>query len=449
MSKYLAIDIGATSGRAIIADFSSGITLEEISRFTIEIEHKDQKQRLNLNKLETDIKDSIKKALIKYDDVKSIGIDTWAVDFVCLDENKNVIEQPMFYRDNSFVKALHEYQRTHSLYELYQKTGIQIQPFNTFFQLNILAENFPKTKVKSILLLPDYLNYVLTGVMNTEYTNATTTQCFGHRSFLNFHYENKLFSNVLSNRRLGKVKPEFTNKRELELISVASHDTGSAHVAIPDIDENTVFISSGTWSLLGIDVKTPITNREAFVANFSNEGSYNGTYRFQKNIMGLWMIVNLAKENEITDFATLAKKASEASCETIIDVNDHSFLSPQNMQQAITDYCNTNNLEVPKTTYDFARVVYRSLAVCYSKAIVEIETITNRKITKIIVVGGGANIDFLNQQLKIISKKQVMAFAYECSALGNALVQSIEMNQLDGINTAHQFVKDNLEFKEI
>ncbi len=447
MSKYLAIDIGASSGRAIITDFDNKIELKEVNRFTIEVNTVFEKKRLNLKKLEQDVKASIKKALAVEPNITSIGIDTWAVDFVCLDQDYQVVDDPMFYRDQTFVESLREYQQHFCMYELYQKTGIQIQPFNTFFQLNKLEENYQDKNIKHILLLPDYLNYMLSGVLNTEFTNATTTQCFGHRSFMNFHEQNHLFKAQQESRRLGFVNPNYTNGVALELISVASHDTASAHVAIAGITKETAFISSGTWSLLGIDVEEPITTRDSFVANFSNEGSYNQKYRFQKNIMGLWMIVNLAKENNITDFAKLASDASQAKCDTIIDVNDYSFLSPEKMQTAIKNYCLKNNLDVPKTIAEYARVVYRSLAVCYLKTIREIESITGRNIKQIIIVGGGANVDFLNQELKVISQKEIVVFAYECSALGNALVQAIETKAFANILKAHEFVRENLDFK--
>ncbi len=447
MSKYIAIDIGASSGRAIVASLDNKLELDEINRFTIEVSNGKQK-RLNLAKLRNDIIDSITLAMTKYSDIKAIGIDTWAVDFVCLDKKGKVPVDPMFYRDNSFIDALNEYEQEESLLALYQRTGIQIQAFNTFFQLQKLKENYSKYEVTTCLLLPDYLNYYLTGVFNTEFTNKTTTQLMNLDGSEEIK-ASKYFSQTRENRRLGQVKAEFNLPYEIELVSVASHDTASAHVAIPEITAKTAFLSSGTWSLLGVEVTEPVCSEEAFTYNFSNEGCYSGKYRFQKNIMGLWMIVNLAKEIGIDDFAYLSQQAANAKCDTLIDVNDQAFFSPSSMKTAIDEYIQNHNLEVPENDFAIARVVYRSLAHEYAKTIKQIESILNRTIDELIIVGGGAKAEFMNQQIAEFSAKTIKVFPYECSALGNIIVQAIELGEFNNIEMAHKYIAEQLEINVI
>lgn len=449
MSKYIAVDIGASSGRLIVGDIDSKLNLDEISRFTIEVLTKEGKLRLNINKLIDDITQAIVKAQEKYDDIVSIGIDTWAVDFACLDENNELVDLPMFYRDKTFIDELESYSKTNDLYELFSKTGIQIQPFNTFFQLRALDKNYDITRVKKILLLPDYINFVLTGEMNLEYTNATATQVFDFENFSNISEHKELFASINSSRKLGTLKSEYTKANKISVVNVASHDTASAHVAIPKTDEKTVFISSGTWSLLGYNVNRPIASKSAFKYNFSNEGSYDKTYRFQKNIMGLWMIVNFAKEVEDMDFAKLNVEARGSENDTIVNVNDMRFLNPQSMSKEIEKYCEDYNLEKPTSKADYARIIYRSLASEYNNTINEIQEVTNKQIENIVIVGGGARAEFLNEEIKKFTNKKVIQFPHECSALGNIIVQAIENSQFKNLQEAHEYIKENLKMKVV
>lgn len=449
MSKYIAVDIGASSGRLIVGDIDSKLNLDEISRFTIEVLTKEGKLRLNINKLIDDITQAIVKAQEKYDDIVSIGIDTWAVDFACLDENNELVDLPMFYRDKTFIDELESYSKTNDLYELFSKTGIQIQPFNTFFQLRALDKNYDITRVKKILLLPDYINFVLTGEMNLEYTNATATQVFDFENFSNISEHKELFASINSSRKLGTLKSEYTKANKISVVNVASHDTASAHVAIPKTDEKTVFISSGTWSLLGYNVNRPIASKSAFKYNFSNEGSYDKTYRFQKNIMGLWMIVNFAKEVEDMDFAKLNVEARGSENDTIVNVNDMRFLNPQSMSKEIEKYCEDHNLEKPTSKADYARIIYRSLASEYNNTINEIQEVTGKVIENIVIVGGGAKAEFLNEEIKKFTNKKVIQFPHECSALGNIIVQAIENNQFKNLQEAHEYIKENLKMKVV
>lgn len=446
MSKYIAIDIGASSGRCIVGDLGDKLDLVEIKRFTIDIV-KSEQERLNLEKLESDILSSIKLALDKYDDIKSIGIDTWAVDTVALDRNGIKLTNPMFYRDLSFVKSLNDYSNDNDLFHLYEKTGIQIQPFNTFFQMRVANTNYDIANVSKFLMLPDYLAYMLCDVMSLEFTNATTTQAINLQSGeFECAYHDK-FMKINDKRILGKLKSKYAKGYDIDVVSVATHDTASAILAIPHLGENDAFLSSGTWSLLGKHVKTPITNKKAYDFNYSNEGNYDRTYRFQKNIMGLWVIVSYAKENDLSDFAELNILARESECDSLIDINDQTFMNPSSMSIAIIEYCKLTNQAIPNTVGDFARIIYRSLAHSYKVAIKELEVASGTSIDSLTIVGGGAKAEFLNQEINKELKQTIKLFPYECSALGNILVQAIEMGQFENLKQAHDYVANNLEIK--
>lgn len=448
MSKYIAIDIGASSGRAIVADLSSDLLLEEINRFTIDI-IKSEDERLNLDKLMRDIETSIQIALSSYDDIVSIGIDTWAVDSVGIDKKGVPVSNPMFYRDQSFVESLNEYSSESDLYELYNRTGIQIQPFNTFFQMRVADDNFDMTNIDSFLMLPDYIAFKLCGTKSLEFTNATTTQSFDLKNGEMFCKHSDKFEPIATTRLLGKLKEEYANGLDIEVISVATHDTASAILAIPNIKPGDAFLSSGTWSLLGTHVNTPITNQKAFEYNYSNEGNYDCTYRFQKNIMGLWVIVSYAKENGLTDFAELNILARQSKIQSVIDINDQTFMNPSSMTVAIIEYCKLTRQQIPDTVGDFARVIYRSLAQSYKTAIAELEDASGIQINSLTIVGGGAKAMFLNEEINKQLTQTIKLFPYECSALGNILVQAIETGQFKDLSDAHKYVADNLKIYQV
>ncbi len=448
MSKYIAIDIGASSGRAIVADLSEELILEEVNRFTIDI-IKSEQERLNLDKLVADIEQSIKVATAKYSDIVSIGIDTWAVDTVAINNEGDPIANPMFYRDQSFLMSLNDYSKDNDLYDLYRKTGIQIQPFNTYFQMRVAQDNFNMSDVSNFLMLPDYLAFKLCGTKSFEFTNATTTQSFDLETNEMFCQNSEKFEPVGTNRLLGKLKEEYANGLNIEVVSVATHDTASAILAIPKLQTGDAFLSSGTWSLLGTHVKTPITNQKAFEYNYSNEGNYDRTYRFQKNIMGLWVIVSYAKENGLTDFAELNILARQSEIESIIDINDQTFMNPSSMTVAIIEYCKLTHQPVPDTVGDFARVIYRSLAKSYKTAIDELEDASGIAINSLTIVGGGAKAEFLNEEINKELSQIIKLFPYECSALGNVLVQAIETGQFKDLETAHNYVAEKLKIYQL
>lgn len=448
MSKHIAVDVGASSGRVLVIEFNDKLIMDEIHRFDIEI-IKDKGERLNVVKVVEDIKAGIKKATQKHKKIKSIGIDTWAVDTVPLNKQGELVTLPMFYRDQSFVNALVDYKSKNDLYELYKATGIQIQPFNTIFQMEVAEINYNLKDVDKFLMLPDFIAFSLGGDMSFEFTNATATQCFDLRTNKLLCKNSDKFLNQTDNRKLGTLNDDLSNGQEIDIISVATHDTASAILAIPNIKDNSAFLSSGTWSLLGKHVTTPITNRKAFDFNYSNEGNYNHTYRFQKNIMGLWLIVRYAEENGVTDFAKLNELARTSNNDSILDINDDTFLNPESMTEAIKSYCISTNQFEPIAVADFARVIYRSLAYSYKVAIDELEIASGSLIDSLTIVGGGAKAAFLNEEINKVLIQKVKLFPYESSALGNAIVQAIELGEFSSLENAHQYIAQKLEVYDL
>lgn len=423
--------------------FGDKFEILEQNRFTTEVTTINNKQRINIKKLQTDIKEGIEIAINNHPSVTSIGIDTWAVDFAAIDFNGKLVDDPMFYRDQTFVDELKNYDQSkpNALRDLYMETGLQIQSFNTMFQLRVLEKNYDVSKISTLLMLPDYLNYFLTNVKNTEQTNFSTTQLFKLNGSVT-NEKAKLFSSTLSSRKLAKYKG-------LDVISVASHDTASAYASIPIMDNNSAFLSSGTWSLLGISVKDKIITEKGFLANFSNELNYDGTYRFQKNILGMWVINNLMKEFNIFDYVEIEKMVLDSKFNVIIDINNERFFNPKSMSKEIVTYCIENNLEIPISNGDIFRAAYNSLASLYQKTIEEIEEISNKKINKLVIVGGGAKSKILNSLISEKMEREIYIIPKECTIIGNALVQAIITGKFTDLQDGHDYLKEKINLERL
>lgn len=435
---YLAIDIGASSGRHLLGYLKNGkFEFEEIHRFENYILEKDESLIWPIEYIFDQVIEGIKKCKIYGKIPKSIGIDTWGVDFVLLDENDQLIGDVVSYRDSRTDNIYDDIFKLISEEELYLRTGIQKQSFNTIVQLMaIKLKSDYLDRTYSLMLLPDYLNFKLTGKKVSEYTNATTTQLVNLES-KDWDWEliNKLglpkriFTNIVkTGTSLGSVKGEIQKLIgfNAEVILPATHDTGSAIVAIPTLEKKSLYISSGTWSLIGIESNTPISNLESMRMNFTNEGGYEYKYRFLKNIMGLWMIQSVKKElNNDYSFDELCNLASITHYSSVVDVNDHRFLSPKSMIKTIQEYCIETNQNVPSSPAELSHVIYNSLAISYKNAINEIEYLTNEVFETIYVIGGGSNAKYLNNLTAQLTGKIVKAGLTESTAIGNILVQMI------------------------
>lgn len=458
MNYYLAVDIGASSGRHILGHIENGkIITEEIHRFPNGAKpNQNGVLCWDTKQLFCEILAGMKKCSNKGIIPESMGIDTWGVDFVLTDRSGNIIGDSVSYRDN----------RTDGVSlrisddELYSRTGIQKQKFNTIYQLAYLKEKRPcdLEKAEHMLMLPDYFNFLLTGKIAQEYTNATTTglvnaeKCNWDLDLINrLGFPEKIFGDIKQAGLLvGNLRPEIAQKVgfDTKVILTASHDTASAVMAVPSERNDAIYISSGTWSLMGIESEKPDCSKESAAHNFTNEGGYNHRFRYLKNIMGLWIIQQLRHElDDRYSFAELCQMAEQADADTLIDCSDSMFLSPTSMTGAIEHYCDEHKLEKPAAVGEFARVVYRSLALCYKKTAAEIESITGKKYPVIYIIGGGSNADYLNRLTAEFTGRKVCAGPAEATAFGNLASQILAAGEYKTLSEIRKIIRNSCDFK--
>ena len=416
---YLAIDIGASSGRHIVGWREAGeLRTQEVYRFPNGVTEQDGHLTWDVDALLSHVKEGIDQALERFPGMVSLSVDTWGVDYVLLRGDEEVL--PCYaYRDSrteAVIPAVHE---KIPFDELYARTGCQFQPFNTIYQLYDDLQKGRLEGATDFLMMPEYLMWKLTGVKAREYTNATTTG--------------------LVNAKTGKFDPEIVRRlglpetlfpalsqpgklvgeyKGIKVVLCATHDTASAVEGIP-MDGEQLYISSGTWSLLGVKSPTALTGENSRAANYSNEGGV-GYIRYQKNIMGMW-IVNRLRDELCSDkpFPDIVAEAEASAFEGTVDANASCFLAPESMRAAFDDALSAQ----PETVGDYFRCAYRSLALSYRDAIRELETNTGRAYEKLYIVGGGAKNAFLNQLTEEATGKEVIALPIEATALGNLKIQ--------------------------
>ncbi|MGK0605976.1 rhamnulokinase [Enterococcus gilvus] len=459
---YIAIDIGASSGRLMLSekDPFEKITLEEIHRFKNGFSEIDGTNYWDADHLIKEIVIGLQKVKQRGIQECYVGIDTWGVDYCLVDEQGRVLSQPVSYRDARTELAMEEFDQKMSLHTLYEKTGIQMQPFNTVFQL--LREDQEKlAKAKQLLMIPDYLGCVLTGNAVLEKTNASTMQLMNLETrkldeevLSAIHVEKELFPKLVEpGTILGPILktrfPEY-DLPDATVITIASHDTASAVAGTPGKGENWAYISSGTWSLMGIEMEEGVSSKEAFEANFTNEWGVQGTIRFLKNIMGMWLIQEVARmQGYRYSYPELAELASqEEAFVSLIDVNDPRFMNPKNMITEIQNYCRERNQKRPETAGALARCIYDSLALCYAVELEKLEKITGRTITQLHIVGGGSNNDFLNQLTADVCGINVFAGPGEATAIGNIMVQMVATKGFGTLAEGREGIKQSFPLKE-
>ncbi len=436
---YLAIDIGASSGRHILAHMEDGkMVLEEVHRFPNGMVEQDGELVWEAERLFAEIKAGMKKCKELGKIPVSVGIDTWGVDFVLLDKDGNRIGNAVAYRDSRTKGMDEEVYKIIPEDELYAKTGIQKQMFNTIYQLMALKVKKPEqlAAAETLLMIPDYFHYLLSKVAATEYTEATTgqlvspiTKDWDMELIEKLGYPKKIFQKMVTP---GTVLGDLTAEVQAEVgynckvVVPATHDTGSAVMAVPSNQQETLYISSGTWSLMGTELLEANCSPESKANNLTNEGGYDYRFRYLKNIMGLWMIQSVKKEigGEL-GFGEICEMASKSTITSIVDCNDDRFLAPKNMTKEVQAACEESGQPVPETLADVAAVIYNSLAQCYAKTIKEIEEITGKNYDRIHIVGGGANADYLNRLTAKATGVPVYAGPTEATAIGNLVAQMI------------------------
>lgn len=451
---YLAIDIGASSGRHILAHLEENrMVLEEVHRFPNGMVEKDGEHVWDVDELFRQIKLGLKKCAQLGKIPVSVGVDTWGVDFVLLDGDGARIGNAVAYRDGRTRGMDEEVYKIIPEDELYARTGIQKAIFNTIYQLMALKVKRPEhlEKAHTMLLMPDYFHYMLSGVAATEYTEATTGQLVSPETkdwdmelIERLGYPKRIFQRMVTP---GTVLGELTAEVQAEVgfnckvVEPATHDTGSAVIAVPTDSDDALYISSGTWSLMGTELMEANCSPESKANNLTNEGGYGYRFRYLKNIMGLWMIQSVKKEiGGDLGFGEICEMASKCSIPSIVDCNDDRFLAPANMTEEVQAACRESGQQVPEGLAQVASVIYNSLARCYAETIRQIEGITGRKYDKIHIVGGGSNAEYLNRLTAAATGIPVYAGPTEATAIGNIAAQMMATGELADLKAARACV---------
>ncbi len=458
---YLAIDIGASSGRHILAHLEDGrMVLEEVHRFPNGMADQDGEKVWDVDELFAQIKAGMKKCGELGKIPVSVGIDTWGVDFVLLDREGRRLGNAVAYRDSRTKGMDQEVNRLISGEELYERTGIQKQPYNTIYQLMALKKKNPSLleQAKKLLMMPDYFHWRLCGRAATEYTEATTgqlvspeTKDWDYELIDRLGYPREIFQRIVPpGTVLGGLLPEIRKEvgYDCQVAVPASHDTGSAVIAVPGEGENVLYISSGTWSLMGTELLKADCSEESRRRNLTNEGGYDYRFRYLKNIMGLWMIQSVKKEiGEELSFGRICEMAAGCGIKSIVDCNDDRFLAPDNMTEEVQSACRESGQQVPEGIAEVACVIYNSLAKCYAGTVEEISGITGQSYDRIHIVGGGSNAEYLNRLTARETKLPVYAGPAEATAIGNLAAQMIAMGDIPNLKEARACVRRSFEIK--
>ena len=418
MKRVLAIDIGASSGRHIVGWLENGQwRTDEVYRFENGVTERGGHLCWDIDALLDHVKKGIALAKARYE-IESLSIDTWGVDYVLLNGDETIC--PVYaYRDRCTEAVIEKVHEKLPFSELYRRTGIQFQPFNTVYQLSADREAGRLEQATDFLMIPEYLMYRLCGVKSHEYTNATTTGMVNAKTG---EYDAEIIDALDLPKHLfhplQQPGIEIGMYEGIKVVLCATHDTGSAVEGIP-MEGNQPYISSGTWSLLGVKTEKPITDEASEIANWSNEGGV-GYNRYQKNIMGMWLVNRLRAELcPETPWSEITAEAEASTFDETVDANANAFLAPESMQAAFDAALRTK----PQTAGDCFRCAYRSLALSYKQAIEELERNTGKTYDKLYIVGGGAKNGFLNRLTEEATGKTVLALPIEATALGNLKVQ--------------------------
>ena len=456
---YLAADFGGGSGRVIAGWLEDGqLKMEEVHRFDNRQVRLGDHVYWDFPALFEDMKVGLKKAASKGYAITSIGIDTWGVDFGLIDRDGQLIGNPVCYRDARTSGMVEELFKTLDPTEHYSTTGIQVMEINTLSQLLSIKGTAQLESARHLLFMPDLFSYFLTGNVSNEYCIASTSELLDAKkrewswdTIKALGLPEHLFGEIIMPGTVrGTLRPDLASETglgEIAVVAVGSHDTASAVAAVPAIDgDGTIaFLSSGTWSLLGVELPEPILNEEARKAEFTNEGGVGGRIRFLQNITGLWILQRLMAEwkerGEEQSFAQLLPEAEKAHIGSIIPVADAAFMNPASMERAICDYCERSGQQVPSTKGELTRCLLQSLAHKYQDAISGVNDLLPEPIRRLHIIGGGSQNELLNQLTADALGLPVWAGPVEATAMGNILVQAIASGEIAGLDALRDIVR--------
>lgn len=464
---FFAVDLGATSGRTIIGNIQDDkINLEEVTRFPNNLIQTGGQFYWDIYALYFEIIKGLKAVAKRGLEITSIGIDTWGVDVVMIGEDDQILRNPRAYRDPHTFSAMDDYlKNVKSKKELYDITGIQLMNFNTIFQLYAMkrADNSALKNASKILFVPDALSWLLTGNAVCEYTIASTGELLDPRTG---DLDESLLASVgLARHHFGKmVQPgemigtltsavqKETGLGPVPVYAVAGHDTGSAVAAVPAKNENFAYLSSGTWSLMGIETKNCIINEKSYELNFTNEGGIEGTTRFLKNICGMWLLERCRKEwgdSVPQDYGTLFGNAMKVEgFQSIINPDDQAFANPVNMEQAIKDYCQRTGQHVPEGYAEVIRCIFDSLALRYRQVYLWLKDFADFDIDILHIIGGGSRNGYLCQFTSNATGLKVLSGPQEGTALGNIMVQAKAVGDVKDIWDMRRIIANSLDLVE-
>ena len=466
---HLAFDFGASSGRLMLGEFDGErLSIEEVHRFPNEPVWFNGRYYLDFLRLFHEMKAGLKKVALKGTQVDSMGICTWGVDFGFLDEQGHLLANPVNYRDDRGRGMLEEIEEDTglTLQEIYNITGNKFMTLNTLFQLYYDVKYRPHLleKADALLFTPDLFAYALTGQKYNEYTMASTSQMLDARQkewavelLEKLNIPTRLLQPlVMPGQIWGEVSREVQEEVGLgpvPVVAVASHDTASAVCATPLRSRNSAYLSCGTWSLLGVELTEPLINCESYEHNFTNEGGVEGTIRYLKNIVGLWIIQRLKRKWSQTDpsigypeISRAAREADHIAC--AVDPNHESFIAPFDMEEAVLKYCQERLGQKPKTRGELARAAYNGIVLEYKRAIEGLEKTLNREVDCINLVGGGTQDEFLCQLTADLTGKPVFAGPVEASVTGNILMQLQALGRIQDVAEGRRLVERSCQIKE-
>lgn len=466
---FFAVDLGATSGRTILGTVTGeSLELRELTRFPNTLTEMNGHFYWNIHALYVEIINGLKQVARENIEISSIGIDTWGVDFVFFGKDRELLGQPYAYRDPHTEHAPEEFFRKQmSREKLYGRTGIQMMNFNSLFQLYTLQENHCSLleAADKILFMPDALSYLLTGEMVTEYTIASTSQLLNPetRKFdkelldLLGLREEQFGRMVMPGTRIGTLSPEvqrMTGLGAVPVIAVAGHDTASAVAAVPCEDENFAYLSSGTWSLMGIEAPQPVMTEESYQLNFTNEGGLDGSIRFLKNICGMWLLEQCrrewAAEGQEYSYGELIDAAlAVPTFRSLIYPDAPCFANPVSMIAAIRDYCEGSGQPVPHTYGEITRCIFDSLALRYKEVFGYLQQFSSAPLTRLHVIGGGSRNNLLNRFTSNALGIPVVAGPSEATAIGNIMLQAKAAGMVDNVAEMRKMIRRSVEVAEI